>query len=76
MLERAEQGTVPEVAVLGDHDPVLGVGEPGDLRIGRAVLVGEVQGVNRVMTGVVQAACESSWELCIDEELHAVRSGT
>ena len=72
----AQQVTVAEVAVLGNHDPVLGVGEPGDLRIGRAVLPRKIQGVDRAVTGLVQMACEPSWKLYVDEELHAAPSGT
>lgn len=52
--------TVSEVSILGDHDPVLDVGHPGDLRVGRAVLAGEIERVDSVVSRVAQLACEPS----------------
>ena len=74
--QAAEKVAVPEVAVLGDRDPVLDICDPGDLRIGSAVLARKIKRVDRVVPSVVQVACEPKRELRVDQELHAAPSGT
>ena len=71
----AKEVAVAEVTVLGDHDAVFCVSNPTDLRVGGAVLVGRIECVERVVPRLVQMSCEPSWELCIDEELHAAPRG-
>ena len=71
-----EHVTVPEVAILCDHDPVLGVGYLDDLGVCRAIPVRQLACVHRVMPRSLQKLCEPRRHLGVDQELHAADSGT
>jgi len=70
-----EQLTGSEVVVLGHDDPTFCVGDLGDLGIGRAVQLWQVECVLRVVAGVIQVSGKSGRELRVDQELHAAPRG-
>lgn len=45
-----QQVAVSEVAILGDHNPIISIGLFRDPCIRRSVAVGQIRGVQRIMT--------------------------
>ena len=70
-----QEVTLAEVPVLAHDDPALSVGSPGDLPIGSPVAVGEVGGVQDVVTSGGEMSSEPSRKLSVDEKFHPARSG-
>ena len=80
-VEQGDEVVVRDVAG-GDHQQapgrptVLGIGQAGDLAVGRPVGLVQLGGVGGVVAGRRQTAGQSNGKLGVDEELHAVPSGT
>lgn len=62
---------VAKVPILRHDDPVVDVGEPVDVCVGRSVALGKLGGVDNLVSDAAEEASEPDGELRVDEQLHA-----
>ena len=67
---------IHEIGILRDHDPIFGGGKHEDRRVGGAVRVGEIEGVDGIVAGRGEPRRETAGELRVDDELHAASGST
>ena len=61
--------------IFRDGHALVAVGPFGDLRVGRAIALRKLQGVQCVVSGVVEEPRQARRRLRVDEELFAAPSG-
>lgn len=67
---------IDEVAVLRDNDPFLAHRELGDGSVWGAVTLRKIQCVHGVVAAIPERINQSSWQLRVDEKLHAEKGCT
>ncbi len=70
-----QQEGVNEIRVFGYYHPQITGGPFVDLRIGGAIGIRQIQGVNRVMTSVAQSVRQPAGKLRVDQEVQ-IRTGS
>ena len=64
---RLQEVAGAEVTIFGDHDSVLGIGQPCDFRVGCPVAVRQLGRVDYVMASRAEKVRQSWWQLGVDE---------
>ena len=72
----AEEEAIHEVLVFRDEDSRFGIGNHAETRIRGAVAVREVERMGSIMTDIGEDPCESTRELCVEQEPQAAFGST
>lgn len=70
-----QQKRVHEIRVLGYYNPQITGGQFVDLRVGGAIGIWQVQGVDSVVSCVAQPVCQPARKLRVDQEVQ-IRTGS